>query len=86
MRKFNISRKLYDEIKKGNLYILDNGNSASEEEVLNLIKKRYISAIEDGSVDMSLSYKDFEEYNLRSYARCDDILKILRNKFGIDCM
>lgn len=83
MRKANIIDYLKRELVKGKEYIVKDGDIVSKEFVLNNIKKDYIKSIEDGSIDMTLSYSEYEEYHLAKAVKVDDILNCLVNKYGI---
>lgn len=84
MKRYNISRKLYEELVKGNEYVLKNGSVVDKDCLLKRIKKEYINGVRDGSIDMTLSYQEYVEYQLNKATKCEDILKLLKNKYGID--
>ena len=82
-KRTNIINVLVNEIRKGNVFLQENGNFVSEDMTSNNIQEMYIKALRNGEVSMDTTPEQFKQKALEGNKKAEDLLKVIKEFLGI---
>lgn len=80
-KRANIITMIKNEMNKGNIYVLANGNFTNEEAVTKGVKEEYIKALRAEEIGVDVTLKDYTKTKLEGMKTCSELLEYLKPYF-----
>ena len=82
-KRINLQKTIEGEIEKGNIYVMENGNFVSADNLEKGILDDFKRGLTDGSIAITTSLEQYKQEYLNGLRKAEDLLSHINNFFTV---